>query len=236
MGIAMTSFPSTPQSALADPDTPAPTPFREKLSPERVALLRDWVECSPRPYREIARTLGISPSTISRYVAQGGWKRPDRAAPAPRIPVPNPDPARQRAKASPPPQAEEPDALPPAPSLPPARRDAPPARRREQIVDRLWTLAERHAEILETQPIERAERSLQPLARLTRTLGEIDKHARPPLPAHEYENDYAIDAPKPRRTLHELRDELAAHLERINREEGYGWDVREWWFNDGGGI
>jgi hypothetical protein len=26
--------------------------------------------------------------------------------------------------------------------------------------------------------------------------------------------------------LHELRDELAAHLERINREEGYGWDVR----------
>ena len=104
--------------------------------------------------------------------------------------------------------------------------------RREQIVERLWTLAERHAAILETQPIERAQRSIQPLARLTRTLGEMDKRVRTPLPAHEYE----IDAPKPRRSLHELRDELFAHLERINREEGYGWEVREWWFSDGGGI
>ncbi|MBQ0822809.1 hypothetical protein KBI52_21715 [Microvirga sp. HBU67558] len=238
----MTSFPSTPspdptEPALSDPDSPAPSRFPEKLSPERVALLRDWVECTARPYKEIARQLGISPSTISRYVAQGGWKRPDGAAPAPRIACPNPEPSRQRTNATPPPQAPDP-ASNPAPAPPPARRNAPqaapavPARRREQIVDRLWTLAERHAAILETQPIERAERSLQPLARLTRTLGEIDKHRHvAPEPG-----TYAIDAPKPRRSLNELRDELAAHLERIQREEGFGWEVREWWFEGGGGI
>ncbi|MFL5135577.1 MAG: hypothetical protein ACJ8C6_13620, partial [Microvirga sp.] len=130
------------------------------------------------------------------------------------------------------PETPNPVSSSPAPPGRSARRDAPPADRRDQIVDRLWTLAERHAEVLETQPIERAERSLQPLARLTRTLGEMDKHIRPPLAAH----DDPIDTPKPRRTLNELRDELAAHLERINREEGYGWEVREWWFKDGGGI
>ncbi len=124
-------------------------------------------------------------------------------------------------------------AAPPAPAQSTdAEATTQPGDRRERIAQKLWTLAERHAEILETQPIERAQRSLQPLARLTRTLGEIDKHVRAPLPAHEYE----IDAPRPRRSLHELRDELAAHLERINREEGYGWEVREWWFEGGGGI
>jgi hypothetical protein len=100
---------------------------------------------------------------------------------------------------------------------------------RERVTQKLWALTERHAEALEAQPLELAQRSLQPLARLTRTLGEMDKHIRPPLAAPD-------GAPKPRRTLNELRDELVAHLERINREEGYGWDVREWWFKDGGGI
>ena len=124
-------------------------------------------------------------------------------------------------------------AAPPAPAQSSdADATAHPADRRERITQKLWSLAERHAEILETQPIERAQRALQPLARLTRTLGEIDKHVRPPLPADEYE----IDAPKPRRSLNELRDELAAHLERIEREEGQHWDIREWWFMDGGGI
>ena len=107
-----------------------------------------------------------------------------------------------------------------------------PADQRKRITEKLWRLAERHAEELEDQPIEVAQRALQPLARLTRTLGEMDKHAHPPLPPSEYE----IDAPKPRRSLAELRDELAAHLERIEREEGLHWDVREWWFEDGGGI
>ncbi|MEE1610338.1 hypothetical protein [Microvirga sp. CF3016] len=196
---------------------------REKLEPECVAEMRGMVEGSALSLRQIARTLGVSAGTVSRYARQEGWQRPAGPTPPPEGDTPAP-------------QAEEPDALPPAPAPPPGRRETPPAGRREQIVDRLWTLAERHAQILETQPIERAERSLQPLARLTRTLGEIDKHARPPLPAHEYEKEYAIDAPKPRRTLHELRDELAAHLERIQREEGYGWEVREWWFEGGGGI
>jgi transposase len=192
---------------------PASEFHREKLSSERVTEMRRMVEGSTLSFRRIAQALGLSAATVSRYARLEGWQRPAGAPPAP-----------------------EPDSSPPAPSLPSARREPPPVRRREQIVDRLWTLAERHAEILETQPIERAERSLQPLARLTRTLGEMDKHVRPPLPAHEYEKDYAIDAPKPRRSLHELRDELAAHLERIQREEGYGWEVREWWFKDGGGI
>jgi len=60
----------------------------------------------------------------------------------------------------------------------------------------------------------------------------MDKHVRPPLGPHEYE----IDAPKPRRSLHEMRDELVAHLERIEREER---DYDERWgrmFENGGGI
>jgi len=171
--------------------------------------MREWVEGSTWSFKRIGQELGVSASTISRYAAEGGWKRPDGAAPPPNIARPNPEPSR-----------------PPKPA--PQRTGD----RREQIVDKLWTLAERHAVVLETQPIERAERSLQPLARLTRTLGEIDKHRHvAPEPGA-----YAIDAPKPRRSLNELRDELATHLERIQREEGFGWEVREWWFEGGGGI
>ena len=102
--------------------------------------------------------------------------------------------------------------------------------RRERITEKLWRLAERHAEELEDQPIARAGRSLQPLARLTRTLGEIDKHLSPPCPP---DDDYP-DLKKPKgRNIHELRDELAAHLERIEREERdfeerWGRDIREW--------
>ncbi|MFL5205257.1 MAG: hypothetical protein ACJ8AR_05260 [Microvirga sp.] len=176
--------------------------------------MRARVEGSTLSFRQIAQALGLSATTVSRYARQEGWRRPADSAAPDRPETPNPVSSS------------------PAPPGRSARRAAPPADRREQIVDRLWTLAERHAEVLETQPIERAERSLQPLARLTRTLGEMDKHIRPPLAAH----DDPIDTPKPRRTLNELRDELAAHLERINREEGYGWEVREWWFKDGGGI
>jgi hypothetical protein len=60
----------------------------------------------------------------------------------------------------------------------------------------------------------------------------MDKHVHAPNP----EPDPYAEPPKPRRSLHELRAELAAHLERIQREEGYGWEVREWWFESGGGI
>ena len=45
-----------------------------------------------------------------------------------------------------------------------------------------------------------------------------------------------FDDDQPRRSLSELRDELVAHLERIEREEGKHWDIREWWFENGGGI
>jgi hypothetical protein len=190
---------------------------REKLSPERVAEMRGMVEGTALSFRRIAQAMGLSAATVSRYAKLEGWQR--RTGPVP----------------SAPPETQAPSSA-PSPAPRPSQRQAPSTHPREHIVERLWSLAERHAEILETQPIERAERSLQPLARLTRTLGEIDKHARAPLPAQEYENEYEIDAPKPRRTLHELRDELAAHLERITREEGYGWEVREWWFKDGEGI
>lgn len=227
-----------PSSSLipARPGRPSASRIREKLPPERIALMRDWVECTAYSFKRIGQELGVSASTICRYATEGGWKRPDRAAPTPHIARPNPgtrrqeepggqeEPGRQETNAGP--QAADPIAR-SVHAEPPQ-----PGDRRERIAQKLWTLAERHAEILETQPIERAQRSLQPLARLTRTLGEIDKHVRAPLPAHEYE----IDAPRPRRSLHELRDELAAHLERINREEGYGWEVREWWFEGGGGI
>ncbi|EIM26015.1 hypothetical protein [Microvirga lotononidis] len=207
-------------------DHASPSGFRVKLPPERVALLREWVECTTRPFKKIGQELGISPATISRYAKEGGWKRPDGAAPPP--------PAIARRSSAP---ARRPNDAPPSEPPRPPRRSAASAHPRENIVERLWSLADRHAEILETQPIERAERSLQTLARLTRTLGEIDRHARPSPPAADapvYE--YEIDAPKPRRSLHELRDELAAHLERINREEGDGWEIREWWFMNGEGI
>ncbi|MFL5193125.1 MAG: hypothetical protein ACJ8CG_08890 [Microvirga sp.] len=196
------------------PVLPVSAFYRDKLTPEQIAEMRARVEGSALSFRQIAQALGLSATTVSRYARQEGWRRPADSAAPDRPETPNPVSSS------------------PAPPGRSARRDAPPADRRDQIVDRLWTLAERHAEVLETQPIERAERSLQPLARLTRTLGEMDKHIRPPLAAH----DDPIDTPKPRRTLNELRDELAAHLERINREEGYGWEVRERWFKDGGGI
>jgi len=105
---------------------------------------------------------------------------------------------------------------------------------RERVTQKLWKLTERHAKALEDQPIELAQRSLQPLARLTRVLGDIDKLNPPPAPLHN-EPSHAPEAP-PGRSLHELRDELEAHLNRIMKEEGYGWEVREWWFENGGGI
>lgn len=116
--------------------------------------------------------------------------------------------------------------------------DAPvPARKvhhRERVTQKLWKFTERYADSLEDMPVDLAQRSLQPLARLTRALGDMDKHAVPPVPQRmgfAYDEDEA-----PPRTLHELRDELQAHLDRIMQEEGYGWEVREWWFENGGGI
>ncbi len=192
-----------------NPKPPAPASIREKLSPERIALMRDWVECTTRSFKRIGEALGVSASTISRYAAEGEWTRPPGAALPSRPVRPNPDPERRRKP------------------VPPVTGE-----RRERIAQKLWRLAERQAEELEHQPIAVAGRALQPLARLTRTLGEMDKHAHPPLP----EPDPYAEPPKPRRSLHELRDELAAHLERIQREEGYGWEVQEWWFESGGGI
>ena len=114
--------------------------------------------------------------------------------------------------------------------------DEPPspastAESRQRIAQKLWRLAERHAEALEDQPIAQAQRALQPLARLTRTLGEMDKHAHPPLASGQYEIDN-----RPRRSLHEMRDELVAHLERIEREEKEYDERYRWTFENGAGI
>ncbi|WP_175493906.1 hypothetical protein [Microvirga guangxiensis] len=173
--------------------TKTPGALREKLTPARVAAMREFVEGTTWPYKRIAEEIGVSITTISRYVAQEGWQRPPGAA----------VPARA-------------------------------LNHRERVTQKLWKLTERHADALEDMPVELAQRSLQPLARLTRVLGDIDKR-NPPSPPQRTEFTYEQDEAPPR-TLHELRDELQAHLERIMQEEGYGWEVREWWFESGGGI
>jgi predicted transcriptional regulator len=114
---------------------------------------------------------------------------------------------------------------------PPAQAPSSPSESRQRIAEKLWRLAERHAEALEDQPIAQAQRALQPLARLTRTLGEMDKHAHAPLATGQYEIDT-----KPRRSLHEMRDELVAHLERIEREEREYEERYRWTFENGAGI
>lgn len=169
-----------------------PAGRREKLTPARIAALRERVEGTRWSYKRIAEEIGISVATVSRYAAQEGWQRPPGAAA-------------------------------------PARTGSP----RERVTRKLWKLAERHAEALEEMPVELAQRSLQPLARLTRVLGDIDRLKPGPTPQPE---GAAFDDEPPARSLHELRDELAAHLDRVMQEEGYGWEVREWWFEDGGGI
>ncbi|MEE1654602.1 hypothetical protein VB618_00215 [Microvirga sp. CF3062] len=120
---------------------------------------------------------------------------------------------------------------PPAHGPSQAPSPAATAQSRQRLTQKLWRLAERHAEELENQPIDRAQRALQPLARLTRTLGEMDKHAHPPLAPGQYEIDN-----QPRRSLHELRDELVAHLERIEREERDYDERYRWTFENGAGI
>jgi predicted transcriptional regulator len=111
---------------------------------------------------------------------------------------------------------------------------------RERVTQKLWALTERHAEALEAQPIELAQRSLQPLARLTRTLTDMEKLAARQAAQSARDDTARQEAawhePPPARSIHELRDELEAHLNRIMQEEGYGWEVREWWFEGGGGI
>jgi len=162
--MAMTNDPAASPRL---PEAPVPSPIREKLPPERVALLREWVEGTTHSFRRIGKELGLSPSTISRYATEGGWQRPAGAALPARIDRPNPDLARRRNPV-----------------------EALTGEQRQRISQKLWRLAERQAEALEDQPFERA---LPPLARLTRTLDEMDKHTRTPLPAHEY----GIDAPNP---------------------------------------
>jgi hypothetical protein len=173
------------------PDAESPNPLFRKLTPARIAAIRQRVEGTRWAYRRIAKEAGVSVATVSRYAVQEGWQRPRGAAVPARI-----------------------------------------GNHRERVTQKLWKLTERHAEALEDQPIELAQRSLQPLARLTRVLGDIDKLN--PLPASIHEELNPDDPPA--RSLHELRDELAAHLERIMQEEGHGWEVREWWFQDGAGI
>ncbi len=191
-----------------NPDQPVPAAFREKLQPKRVALMRDWVEGTTRSFKRIGQELGVSASTISRYAAEGGWKRPPGAALPSRPAQPNPAPERRRNPVRP-----------------------VTGEQRQRLTQKLWRLAERHAEELEDQPLAVTQRALQPLARLTRTLGQMDKHANPPLPPGQYEIDN-----QPRRSLHELRDELVAHLERIEPEEREYDERYRWTFENGAGI
>jgi predicted transcriptional regulator len=169
--------------------------FQGKLTAARLEELREWVEGSNLSYKRIGEAMGVSPATISRYVAQEGWQRPPGA----------PLPSRMGLQ-------------------------------RERVREKLWRLTERHAEALEDQPIDVAQRSLQPLARLTRILGDMERHAPPPRPVLDPDPPPASPDPRDGRTIHELRDELVAHLERITAEEGYGWEERSWWFEHGGGI
>jgi len=86
--------PSDP--APLKPGPSAPSNLRDKLTPERIAELREWVEGSTLSFKRIGETLGVSASTLSRYAAQGGWRRPSGAAAAARILRPNPEPERRR--------------------------------------------------------------------------------------------------------------------------------------------
>lgn len=104
---------------------------------------------------------------------------------------------------------------------------------RDRITEKLWKLTERHAEALAGQPVELTQRSLQPLARIARVLGDIDRHTEAFSPAPD---PFAADPDPPSRSLNELRDELAAHLARIEEEEGAGWGEWDQWFRDGAGI
>lgn len=184
--MTSSSPPPAPDAKKSDASE-FPSPYREKLSPARIAALREQVEGTCRPFKRIAAELGVSPATISRYAAQEGWQRPPGAAPL--------------------------------------------YSRIDRVTEQLWKLTERHAAALEDQPIELAQRSLQPLAHLTRTLNEIEKTS-----ARRRDEPDPDQEPQSNRSLHELRAELEAHLLRIQEEEGYGWEVREWWFENGGGI
>jgi predicted transcriptional regulator len=195
---------TSPASPAPKANVPNPKPAggsagsraaKEKLTPARLEELREWVEGSNLSYKRIGEAMGVSPATISRYVAQEGWQRPPGA----------PLPSRMGLQ-------------------------------RERVREKLWRLTERHAEALEDQPIDVAQRSLQPLARLTRILGDMERHAPPPRPVLDPDPPPASPDPRDGRTIHELRDELVAHLERITAEEGYGWEERSWWFEHGGGI
>src|SRR5689334_2420953 len=106
------------------PDHASSSGFRQKLSPERIALLREWVECTTRPLRKIGQELGISPATISRYAKEGGWKRPAAAPPPPAFTRRNPQPAPRRTD------------TPPAASPRPRPGRAPSAHPREHLVER----------------------------------------------------------------------------------------------------
>lgn len=170
----------------------SPAASKEKLPPDWINEMREWIEGTDCSYREIGTALGVSVSTLSRYATQHGWQRPPGAT---------------------------------------------SNSRRGRVTERLWKLTERHAAALEDQPFDVAQRSLQPLARLTRVLGDIDRSDMPPIRAvRKYSDTHCPDAPSSGRSIHELRDELAAHLARITEEEGYGWEEASWWFSHGRGI
>jgi hypothetical protein len=103
-------------------------------------------------------------------------------------------------------------------------------RNRARTAETLWKLTARQAEALEETEGALTRDALEPLSSLTRMLGTLTPKNAPPAPEE--------DPPpqKPPRSIHELRDELAAHLERIDREEGMYWERFDWNFNHGGGI
>lgn len=71
--------PSDLPSPLSSPTKPE---FRERLPAESVARMRELVEGTAWSYRRIGAELGVAASTVSRYAADHGWRRPAGAAPA----------------------------------------------------------------------------------------------------------------------------------------------------------
>ncbi|NIX76676.1 hypothetical protein [Microvirga terricola] len=108
------------------------------------------------------------------------------------------------------------------------------ARQQAKTTERLWRLTAQRAKNLRDKPVELTQRSLQPLASLTRALGSLNA-TRPPSPVADEPHCPSEDVPAGR-SINELRDELFAHLIRIEEEEAAARELWEGWFDDGAGI
>lgn len=119
---------------------------------------------------------------------------------------------------------------------PPGAAAGTVARNRARTTETLWKLTARQAEALEDTPGALTRDALEPLTSLTRMLGTLTPRAAPAASDEDDGKDPYVYADRPPRSLNELRDELAAHLARIEQEEGPHWERFDWFFKDGEGI